>query len=160
MSVAPPTQGTWRSKDYVNAVRLVDAWFSMKWVVELFIYTFRWSTQTCATTLAITSPSHSHHIPNITFPATYVATMSVSVHCVGSFSCKALNRDLAMVSLDFVEFFIPPRLILYLIFFYGRKESASDGSRHRRGVSTGKTQHRVRVRKKWKVVIVAGESAT
>ena len=31
-SVAPPTQGTWRSNDYVNALRLVDAWllFSME----------------------------------------------------------------------------------------------------------------------------------
>ena len=59
-----------------------------------------------------------------------------------------------------VEFFIPPRFILYLIFFYVRKESAPDGSQHRMGVSTGKTQHRIRVSKKWKVVIVAGESAT
>ncbi len=25
--VAPPTQGTWRSNDYVSAVRLVDALF-------------------------------------------------------------------------------------------------------------------------------------
>ena len=25
--VAPPTQGTWHSNDYVSAVRLVDAWF-------------------------------------------------------------------------------------------------------------------------------------
>ena len=24
--VAPPTQGTWRSNDYVNALRLVDGW--------------------------------------------------------------------------------------------------------------------------------------
>ncbi len=24
-SVAPPTQGTWRSNDYISAVRLVDA---------------------------------------------------------------------------------------------------------------------------------------
>ena len=24
--VAPPTQDTWRSNDYVSAVRLVDAW--------------------------------------------------------------------------------------------------------------------------------------
>ena len=27
VSVAPPTQGTWRSNDYVNALRLVDGWF-------------------------------------------------------------------------------------------------------------------------------------
>ncbi len=66
--MAPPTQGTWRSDDYVGVFRLVDAWFSIKWVVKLLIYTFRWSTQTCATMLAITSPSHSHHISNITFP--------------------------------------------------------------------------------------------
>ena len=37
ITVAPPTQGTWRSNDYVNALRLVDG-FSMEWVVELFIY--------------------------------------------------------------------------------------------------------------------------
>ena len=65
--VAPPTQTTWRSNDYVSAFRLVDAWFSIEWMVELFIYTFRWSIQMCATTLAIISLSHFHHIPNITF---------------------------------------------------------------------------------------------
>ena len=26
VNVAPPTQGTWRSNDYVSAFRLVDAW--------------------------------------------------------------------------------------------------------------------------------------
>ena len=35
--------------------------------------------------------------------------MSVSVYCVGSSSCKALNRDLAMASLDF--FIQTPRLL-------------------------------------------------
>ena len=35
MPVAPPTQGTWRSNDYVNAVRLVDD-FSMEWVGGLY----------------------------------------------------------------------------------------------------------------------------
>ena len=29
ISLAPPTQGTWRSNDYVNALRLVDGWLSM-----------------------------------------------------------------------------------------------------------------------------------
>ena len=37
VTVAPPTQGTWRSNDYVSAVRLVDA-CSMEWVGELIIY--------------------------------------------------------------------------------------------------------------------------
>ena len=38
---------------------------------------------------------------------------------------------------------------IYFVFniFYVRKESAPDGSQHRMGVSTGKTQHRVRVSK-------------
>ncbi len=66
--MAPRTQGNWRSGDYVSAFRLADAWFSMKSAVKLFIYTFRWSIQTCVTMLAITSPSHSHHISNIIFP--------------------------------------------------------------------------------------------
>ncbi len=35
--MAPPTQGTWRSHDYVSAVRLVDI-VSMEWVGELIIY--------------------------------------------------------------------------------------------------------------------------
>ncbi len=67
--MAPPTQGTWRSNDYISAFRLVDA-CSIEWVVELFIYTFRWSIQICATTLVITSQYHI--LINITF--TYVAT--------------------------------------------------------------------------------------
>ena len=37
-AVAPPTQGTWRSNDYVSAVRLVDIVSSMEWVGELIIY--------------------------------------------------------------------------------------------------------------------------
>ncbi len=36
--MAPPTQGTWRSNDYVSAFRLVDACSSMEWVGELIIY--------------------------------------------------------------------------------------------------------------------------
>ncbi len=36
--VAPPTQGTWRSNDYVSVVRLVDIVSSMEWVGELIIY--------------------------------------------------------------------------------------------------------------------------
>ena len=68
--MTPPTQGTWRSNDYVSAVRwwmldsilLWSGWWSCSYTH------IRWSTQTCATTLAITSPSHSHHILNITFP--------------------------------------------------------------------------------------------
>ena len=37
-SVAPPTQGTWRSKDYVNALRLVDigCYSSVEWVSGLY----------------------------------------------------------------------------------------------------------------------------
>ncbi len=73
--MAPPTQGTWRSNDYVSAVRLVDT-CSMEWVVELFIYTFRWSTQTCATTLAITSQNHISI--NITF--TYVTKIATRLY--------------------------------------------------------------------------------
>ena len=37
--VAPPTQGTWRSNDYVSAVRLVDGWlYYIEWAEER-IYT-------------------------------------------------------------------------------------------------------------------------
>ena len=36
--VAPPTQGTWRSNDYVSAVRLVDDYSSMEWAEDR-IYT-------------------------------------------------------------------------------------------------------------------------
>ena len=37
--MAPPTQGTWRSNDYVNALRLVDmvvCYSSMEWVGGLY----------------------------------------------------------------------------------------------------------------------------
>ena len=46
--VAPPTQGTWRSNDYVNAVRLVDMCMlleSMEWVGEPIIYLYDQPTQ-------------------------------------------------------------------------------------------------------------------
>ena len=58
-SVAPPTQGTWRSNDYVSAVRLVDAW--------LFYGVGRW------TIIYILGVRHKHvrplspSHPNITF---------------------------------------------------------------------------------------------
>ena len=63
--VAPPTQGTWRSNDYVNALRLVDAWLFFYGVGGGAVYIhIGWSTQTCATTLAITIPLSQiqHHI--------------------------------------------------------------------------------------------------
>ncbi len=71
--VAPPTQGTWRSDDYVSAFRLVDAWLFLNWVGGAVYVHIGWSTQTCATTLIITFPistSHScvplsHRSPNI-----------------------------------------------------------------------------------------------
>ena len=49
-----------------------------------------------------------------------------------------------MASVDFSF-----RLDLFFVFniFYVRKESAPDGSQHLMRVSTGKTQHRVRVSK-------------
>ena len=69
-SVAPPTQGTWRSNDYVNALRLVNG-FLILWTGRVF-YSYMVdqhkcrSSQTCAPAAV---PSHSHyHIPNITFP--------------------------------------------------------------------------------------------
>ena len=55
--VAPPTQGTWRSDDYVNAFRLVDYWLlldSMKWA-ERVLYSLHDCDRAC---------SH-HHKPNI-----------------------------------------------------------------------------------------------
>ncbi len=54
ISVAPPTQGTWRSNDYVSAVRLVDMVSSREWVGELIIYI--WS--------GVIDMNHTcHHIP-------------------------------------------------------------------------------------------------
>ncbi len=54
---------------------LVFLW--SKWWSCLYIH-IRWSTYTCMTMLAITSLSHFHHIPNITFPATYIVTATRS----------------------------------------------------------------------------------
>ena len=76
--VAPPTQGTWRSDDYVSAFRLVDIGSSKLGGGAVYVH-IGWSTQTCATTAAsshsrvITPTSQTeHHILNITFK--YVAT--------------------------------------------------------------------------------------
>ncbi len=61
ISVAPPTQGTWRSDDYVSAFRLVDAWLFLNWVGGAVYVHIGWSTQTCATTLVITFPTSTSH---------------------------------------------------------------------------------------------------
>ena len=66
--VAPSTWGIRQSNDYVSTVRLVNTWFLWNgWWSCLYTH-IKWSIQTCMTTLAITSTSHSHHIFNITFP--------------------------------------------------------------------------------------------
>ena len=59
--VVPPTQGTWRSNDYVSAVRLVDACFYGvgRWTI-IYILGGRYKH------VRPLSPSH----PNITFPST------------------------------------------------------------------------------------------
>ena len=71
VSVTPPTQGTWRSDDYVNALRLVDGCLSMERVVELFIYILGGRHKRARPRL----PSQSrHHKSNITFPNNILST--------------------------------------------------------------------------------------
>ena len=65
--VAPPTQGTWRSNDYVSAFRLVDAsFFYGVGGGAVYIHILGGRHKRARPRL----PSYSHHIhyPNITFP--------------------------------------------------------------------------------------------
>ncbi len=74
ITVAPPTQGTWRSNDYVSAFRLVDALFfygAGGGAVYIHILGDRHKrAQPCLT-------SHPHHIP-ITFPISHFPTLYVA----------------------------------------------------------------------------------
>ena len=102
--VAQPTQGTWRSNDYVSAVRLMDAWLfygAGRGAVYIHI---GWLTQTCATTLVISS---RHHNPNIKFPklnlwATYVPT-DIMIDIKPEQILEYLRPQLAVRNLYFAE---------------------------------------------------------
>ena len=75
LTVAPPTQGTWRSDDYVSAFRLVDAW--------LFYGVGRW------TIIYILGGRHKHvrpfspSHPNITFPLLVVYLFDTDLEYLG-----------------------------------------------------------------------------
>ena len=72
--VAPLTLGTWRSDDYVNALRLVDAWLFIYGAGSGAIYIhIGWLTQTCVTMLVITIPlSQIQH---------YIFKHHIYLHC-------------------------------------------------------------------------------
>ena len=63
ISVAPPTQGTWRSNDYVSAVRLVDAWLFYEVGRGAVIYILGGRHKHARPRL---SSQSRHHKPNIT----------------------------------------------------------------------------------------------
>ena len=68
-TVAPPTQGTWRSNDYVNAVRLVDYGFFYGVGRGAVYIHIGWSTHMRDHARHhIPSSQSQHNIPNITFP--------------------------------------------------------------------------------------------
>ncbi len=71
--MALSTQGTWRNNDYINAVRLVDAWFFYGvGGGAVYIHILGGRHKYARPHL----PSHPHHhIPNITFP--FVTTVFI-----------------------------------------------------------------------------------
>ncbi len=82
--VAPPTQGTWRSNDYVSAVRFVDYWLSMEWVGEMIIYI--WSDWHKHARPRLSSHSQ-HHIPNTSWLTTSRQYVSKSFYILHEFTC-------------------------------------------------------------------------
>ena len=71
--VAPPTQGTWRSNGYVNALRLVDYGFVHLWSGWWSCLYTHWVVDTNVRDHAC------HHNPVITNPTSHLST---SRHCI------------------------------------------------------------------------------
>ena len=81
--MALPTQGTWRSNDYVNAPRLVDG-FHCLWSEQKIEYIWYmvnqhkcWLSQTCVAPaiLSYSVITFSCYTPDILYPANYILTL-------------------------------------------------------------------------------------